>query len=66
MSGLRRSNRLSNSAASNRPLDALIQASANNDPEVQARATDGLVNFYLPGYVRTGFAASLRPRRRRN
>jgi hypothetical protein len=41
-------------------LDALLDATADNDPEVQARATDGLVNFYLPGYVRTGFAASLR------
>ena len=41
-------------------LDALIEATGDNDPEVQARATDGLVNFYLPGYVRTGFGASLR------
>ncbi len=43
-----------------RGLDALIEAAGDNDPEVQVRATDGLVNFYLPGYVRTGFAASLR------
>ncbi|PWU01126.1 MAG: hypothetical protein C5B51_23625 [Terriglobia bacterium] len=42
-----------------RSLDPLILASQDNDPEVQIRATDGLVNFYLPGYVRTGFAASL-------
>ena len=41
-------------------LDALIEATGDNDPEVQVRATDGLVNFYLPGYVRTGFGASLR------
>jgi HEAT repeat protein len=41
-------------------LAPLIQATSDNDPEVQARATDGLVNYYLPGYVRTGFAASLR------
>ena len=40
-------------------LVPLIQATADNDPEVQIRATDGLVNFYLPGYVRTGFGASL-------
>jgi len=26
---------------------------------VQIRATDGLVNFYLPGYVKTGLSASL-------
>jgi HEAT repeat protein len=43
-----------------RSLDPLIEATADNDPEMQVRATDGLVNFYLPGYVRTGFGASLR------
>jgi len=43
-----------------RSLDPLMQATLDNDAEVQARATDGLVNFYLPGYVRTGFTASLR------
>jgi|SRR5579871_2569099 len=42
-----------------RSLDPLIVATQDNDPEVQIRATDGLVNFYLPGYVRTGFSASL-------
>jgi HEAT repeat protein len=41
-------------------LDALILAIRDNDPEVQIRATDGLVNFYLPGYVKTGIGASLR------
>src|SRR5689334_2764253 len=41
-------------------LDALILASRDNDPEVQVHATDGLVNFYLPGYVQTGFAASVK------
>jgi HEAT repeat protein len=41
-------------------LDALILATRDNDPEVQIRATDGLVNFYLPGYVGTGIGASLR------
>src|SRR5256885_5324640 len=41
-------------------LAPLIQATADNDPEVQIRATDGLVNFYLPGYVQTGMGASLR------
>jgi HEAT repeat protein len=43
-----------------RSLDPLIQATTDNDPEVQLRATDGLVNFYLPGYVQTGFAASVK------
>ncbi len=41
-------------------LDPLIQATRDNDSEVQIRATDGLVNFYLPGYVDTGFGSSLR------
>src|SRR5262249_12725163 len=27
--------------------------------EMQMRAIDGLVNFYLPGYVRTGISASI-------
>ena len=42
-----------------RSLDPLVLATQDNDPEVQIRATDGLVNFYLPGYVKNGFAASL-------
>jgi len=41
-------------------LDALVQATRDSDAEVQIRATDGLVNFYLPGYLKTGFGASLR------
>lgn len=41
-------------------LDPLIQATRDNDPEVQIRATDGLVDFYLPGYVKTGLSATLR------
>jgi len=41
-------------------LDPLIQATRDNDPEVQIRATDGLVNFYYPGYVEQGLSASLR------
>jgi HEAT repeat protein len=45
---------------SQRSLEPLIEASRDNDPEVQIRAVDGLVNFYLPGYVRTGISASLR------
>ena len=35
-------------------LDPLIRATHDNDPEVQTEAVDGLVNFYLPGYVTTG------------
>lgn len=41
-------------------LGPLLQATLDNDAEVQIRATDGLVNFYLPGYVRTGLSAPLR------
>ena len=43
-----------------RALDALILATKDDEPEVQIRATDGLVNFYLPGYVQTGFSGSLK------
>ena len=43
-----------------RSLDPLVKAASDNDPEIQIRATDGLVNFYLPGYVKTGLTASLR------
>src|SRR5579863_2820995 len=40
-------------------LDPLITASHDPDPEMQLRAIDGLANFYLPGYVRQGPAASI-------
>jgi HEAT repeat protein len=40
-------------------IDPLLAATADNDAEVQIRATDGLVNFYLPGYVKRGLSASL-------
>jgi len=43
-----------------RSLDPLLKALNDNDPEIQIRATDGLVNFYLPGYARTGLGASFR------
>lgn len=35
-------------------LTPLIKATADKDNEVEIRATDGLVNFYLPGYVLRG------------
>jgi HEAT repeat protein len=41
-------------------LDPLIEATHDNDPEVQARAADGLVNFYFPGYVQAGAVGSLK------
>lgn len=40
-------------------LDPLIRATSDNDSEMQIRATDGLVNFYLPSYVKTGLSGSL-------
>ena len=40
-------------------VDALVRAAGDNDPEVQIRATDGLVNVYLPGYVKTGLSGTL-------
>jgi HEAT repeat protein len=43
-----------------RSIDPLIKASGENDAEIQIRATDGLVNFYVPGYVKTGLTASMR------
>lgn len=43
-----------------RSLDPLVKALADTDPEVQIRATDALVNFYLPGYVKTGLSARLK------
>jgi HEAT repeat protein len=40
-------------------VDALVRAAGDNDPEVQIRATDGLVNAYLPGYSKTGMSGTL-------
>ncbi len=43
-----------------RSLEPLLKALHDADAEVQIRATDGLVNFYLPGYVKTGLSAKLK------
>jgi HEAT repeat protein len=43
-----------------RSIEPLVKAAGDNDPEVQIRATDGLVNFYSPGYLKTGLSGSLR------
>src|SRR4029077_21038294 len=43
----------------NAALDPLIKGTRDNDSEVQIRSTDGLVNFYLPGYVKTGLASRI-------
>ena len=41
-------------------LDPLVAATPDADSEIQIRATDGLVNFYLPGYLKTGLGGSIR------
>ncbi len=38
-------------------LDPLVKATHDSDSEVEIRATDGLVNYYLPGYVAKGLTA---------
>jgi HEAT repeat protein len=40
-------------------LDYLIEATHDVDEGIQIRATDGLVNFYLPGYVAIGVTAKI-------
>lgn len=41
-------------------LDALIEATRDHDSEVQVRATDGIVNAYMPGYVaKSGLSGSM-------
>jgi HEAT repeat protein len=41
-------------------LPLLVTATRDADEEIQIRAADGLVNFYLPGYVEFGLGASLK------
>ena len=40
-------------------IDPLLAASKDNDAEIQIRAAEGLVNVYLPGYLKTGVSGSL-------
>jgi HEAT repeat protein len=40
-------------------LDPLIQASHDGDPVVQMLAADGLVNYYVPGYVKRGVSGTI-------
>ncbi|HUS07937.1 MAG TPA: HEAT repeat domain-containing protein [Bryobacteraceae bacterium] len=35
-------------------IDPLIEAAADNEPTIQIRATEGLVNFYYPGFLSSG------------
>ena len=41
-------------------IDPLIEATHDNDDQIQIRAVDGLVNFYVPGYVAQGLTANLK------
>jgi HEAT repeat protein len=41
-------------------VDALVVAARDNDAEMQIRAADGLVNIYLPGYLKTGLSGNLK------
>ncbi len=43
-----------------RTSDPLVEATRDNDPQVQILAVNGLVNIYVPGYIQTGFAAPIR------
>lgn len=40
-------------------VDALVKLVNDPDPEIDIRATDGLVNVYLPGYLKTGISGTL-------
>jgi HEAT repeat protein len=46
-------------------LPPLVEATRDNDASVQIRAVDGLVNFYAPGYLKSGvskFSSAVRSR----
>lgn len=40
-------------------IDPLVKACADPDPEIEIRATDGLVNAYLPGYAKNGMGGTI-------
>ena len=40
-------------------VDPLVKLVTDPDPEIEVRATDGLVNVYLPGYLKTGLSGSV-------
>jgi HEAT repeat protein len=42
-----------------RTVEPLVKAAGDADPEIQIRATDGLVNAYLPGYAKNGMSGTL-------
>ena len=42
-----------------RSLDPLVKATSDNDPQIQMRAAEGLINFYQPGFAESGKTARL-------
>jgi HEAT repeat protein len=40
-------------------VDPLVRLVNDPDPEIGIRATDGLVNVYLPGYLKTGISGTV-------
>jgi len=40
-------------------IDPLVRLVNDPDPEIAIRATDGLVNVYMPGYLKTGISGTL-------
>ncbi|MEO8098599.1 MAG: HEAT repeat domain-containing protein [Acidobacteriota bacterium] len=42
-----------------RTIPSLIPLSADTDPEIQIHAVDGLINVFLPGYLKNGVARSI-------
>lgn len=41
-------------------LQPLMMATKDASPEIQSQAVDGLVNFYVPGYVKFGLLSSVK------
>ncbi len=41
-------------------LEPLMRATRDATPAIQVMAVDGLVNFYYPGYVKTGWSSALK------
>jgi HEAT repeat protein len=40
-------------------VDLLVKLCLDPDPEIEIRATDGLINVYMPGYLKTGLSGTL-------
>lgn len=40
-------------------VDPLVKLCVDPDPEIEIRATDGLINAYMPGYLKSGLSGTL-------